>query len=90
MFLYGISVAAPFTSQIQNILCVKRLVMEGRCALSTSFAIFKYMSLYSLIQFISILILYRVSTLYLCIYLFQNFEVAIGISYSRRTHNAGK
>ncbi|KOB74464.1 putative ATPase type 13A3 [Operophtera brumata] len=42
-----------------NILCVKRLVMEGRCALSTSFAIFKYMSLYSLIQFISILILYK-------------------------------
>ncbi|XP_013188723.1 polyamine-transporting ATPase 13A3 [Amyelois transitella] len=53
------SVAAPFTSQEQNIRCVKLLALEGRCALSTSFAIFKYMALYSLIQFISILILYN-------------------------------
>ncbi|XP_059062171.1 polyamine-transporting ATPase 13A3-like [Achroia grisella] len=53
------SVAAPFTSRVQNIGCVKLLALEGRCALSTSFAIFKYMALYSLIQFISILILYN-------------------------------
>lgn len=53
------SVAAPFTSQEQNIKCVKLLALEGRCALSTSFAIFKYMALYSLIQFFSILILYN-------------------------------
>ncbi|XP_028179120.1 probable cation-transporting ATPase 13A3 [Ostrinia furnacalis] len=53
------SVAAPFTSQVQNISCVKLLALEGRCALSTSFAIFKYMALYSLIQFFSILILYN-------------------------------
>lgn len=53
------SVAAPFTSQEQNIRCVKLLALEGRCALSTSFAIFKYMALYSLIQFFSVLILYN-------------------------------
>ncbi|KAI8428833.1 hypothetical protein MSG28_007488 [Choristoneura fumiferana] len=53
------SVAAPFTSQEQNIRCVKLLALEGRCALSTCFAIFKYMALYSLIQFFSILILYN-------------------------------
>ncbi|XP_075970518.1 polyamine-transporting ATPase 13A3-like isoform X2 [Anticarsia gemmatalis] len=53
------SVAAPFTSQEQNIRCVILLALEGRCALSTSFAIFKYMALYSLIQFFSILILYN-------------------------------
>ncbi|XP_049865896.1 polyamine-transporting ATPase 13A3-like isoform X2 [Pectinophora gossypiella] len=53
------SVAAPFTSQEQNIRCVKLLALEGRCALSTSFAIFKYMALYSFIQFFSILILYN-------------------------------
>ncbi|XP_013178033.1 PREDICTED: probable cation-transporting ATPase 13A3 [Papilio xuthus] len=53
------SVAAPFTSKEQNIRCVKHLALEGRCALSTSFAIFKYMALYSLIQFFSILILYN-------------------------------
>lgn len=52
------SVAAPFTSKLQNISCVKHLALEGRCALVTSFGIFKYMMLYSLIQFCTILILY--------------------------------
>jgi magnesium-transporting ATPase (P-type) len=32
--------------------------MEGRCALTTSFGVFKYMALYSMIQFISVVILY--------------------------------
>lgn len=35
---------------------------EGRCSLDTSFSVFKYMALYSLTQFISVLILYTVST----------------------------
>lgn len=52
------SVAAPFTSKEANISCVKTLALEGRCALVTSFGIFKYMTLYSLIQFCTILILY--------------------------------
>lgn len=60
-FVFLCTVAAPFTSREQNIRCVKLLALEGRCALSTSFAIFKYMALYSLIQFFSILILYNVS-----------------------------
>lgn len=55
------SVAAPFTSKDQNISCVKYLALEGRCALVTSFGLFKYMTLYSLIQFCTILILYSVS-----------------------------
>ncbi|KAJ9581483.1 hypothetical protein L9F63_023341, partial [Diploptera punctata] len=52
------SVAAPFTSRVANITCVLKLIQEGRCALVTSFGIFKYMALYSLIQFITVLILY--------------------------------
>ncbi|XP_066257174.1 polyamine-transporting ATPase 13A3-like [Euwallacea similis] len=52
------SVAAPFTSGIPNISCLIWLILEGRCALVTSFSIFKYMALYSLIQFTTILILY--------------------------------
>lgn len=55
------SVAAPFTSKEQNISCVKHLALEGRCALVTSFGLFKYMTMYSLIQFCTILILYTVS-----------------------------
>ncbi|CAH1173807.1 unnamed protein product [Phaedon cochleariae] len=53
------SVAAPFTSSIADISCLVYLILEGRCALVTSFAIFKYMAVYSLIQFFSVLILYR-------------------------------
>ncbi|XP_056634533.1 polyamine-transporting ATPase 13A3-like isoform X1 [Diorhabda sublineata] len=53
------SVAAPFTSSIKNISCLVYLILEGRCALVTSMAIFKYMALYSLIQFFSVLILYK-------------------------------
>ncbi|GLG97387.1 Calcium-transporting ATPase sarcoplasmic/endoplasmic reticulum type [Gryllus bimaculatus] len=53
------SVAAPFTSRSANIECIVHLLCEGRCALVTSFGVFKYMALYSLIQFISVLILYK-------------------------------
>ncbi|KAM7410928.1 hypothetical protein PAMA_021072 [Pampus argenteus] len=54
------SVASPFTSKVGNITCVPLLIREGRCALITSFSLFRYMALYSLIQFCSVLILYTV------------------------------
>merc|ERR1719310_2321093 len=58
------SVASPFTSKEPNIQCVSKLIKEGRCALMTTFGMFKYMALYSMIQFCSILILYwRVTNL---------------------------
>lgn len=53
--------AAPFTSNEENITCIKHLALEGRCALVTSFGLFKYMIMYSLIQFICIIILYTVN-----------------------------
>ncbi|KAL8587281.1 hypothetical protein ACOMHN_045528 [Nucella lapillus] len=56
------SVAAPFTSRINNIECVVTAMREGRAALVTSFGCFKYMALYSFIQFISVLILYTCQT----------------------------
>uniref|UniRef100_A0A8B9LR69 ATPase cation transporting 13A2 n=1 Tax=Astyanax mexicanus TaxID=7994 RepID=A0A8B9LR69_ASTMX len=56
------SVASPFTSKSDNISCVPLLIREGRCSLVTSFSLFKYMALYSLIQFSSVLILYTVKT----------------------------
>lgn len=37
------------------------LCREGRCSLVTSFGVFKYMALYSLVQFVSVLLLYTVS-----------------------------
>uniref|UniRef100_A0A7M4FZ47 Cation-transporting ATPase n=1 Tax=Crocodylus porosus TaxID=8502 RepID=A0A7M4FZ47_CROPO len=52
------SVASPFTSQIPNIECVPELIREGRAALVASFAVFKYLTLYGLIQFIGTLLLF--------------------------------
>uniref|UniRef100_A0A8C4H1C9 ATPase cation transporting 13A2 n=1 Tax=Dicentrarchus labrax TaxID=13489 RepID=A0A8C4H1C9_DICLA len=56
------SVASPFTSKTDNISCVPLLIREGRCSLVTSFSLFKYMALYSLIQLCAVLILYTVKT----------------------------
>lgn len=56
------SVAAPFTSRIFEISCVLDVIKEGRCALATSFSCFKYMSLYSAIQFVTVSILYSLGS----------------------------
>ncbi|XP_026305077.1 cation-transporting ATPase 13A2 isoform X11 [Piliocolobus tephrosceles] len=55
------SVVSPFTSSMASIECVPMVIREGRCSLDTSFSVFKYMALYSLTQFISVLILYTVA-----------------------------
>lgn len=52
------SVAAPFTSRVFDISCVPEVIREGRAALVTSFSCFKYMSMYSAIQFTSVSFLY--------------------------------
>ena len=51
------SIAAPFTSTIPDISCVIKLLREGKAALVTSIQTFKYMMLYSMVQFISVSIL---------------------------------
>ncbi|MEE6501504.1 hypothetical protein FKM82_004217 [Ascaphus truei] len=52
------SVASPFTSRTPNISCIPQIIREGRAALVTSFCVFKYMTLYAMIQFVSLLLLY--------------------------------
>ncbi|KAF6344042.1 ATPase cation transporting 13A2 [Rhinolophus ferrumequinum] len=56
------SVVSPFTSSMASIECVPMVIREGRCSLDTSFSVFKYMALYSLTQFMSVLILYTINT----------------------------
>lgn len=56
------SVAAPFTSRVFDISCVPQVIREGRAALVTSFSCFKYMSLYSAIQFTSVSFLYATAS----------------------------
>ncbi|KAM9844901.1 polyamine-transporting ATPase 13A3-like [Aulostomus maculatus] len=54
------SVASPFTSSSSNISCVPNLIREGRAALITSFCVFKFMALYSIIQYLSVTLLYSI------------------------------
>ena len=51
------SIAAPFTSKNQNISCLVPLLKEGKSSLVTSIQTFKYMMMYSLIQFMCVTLL---------------------------------
>jgi cation-transporting ATPase 13A3/4/5 len=56
------SVAAPFTSRSTDISCFIDVIREGRAALVTSFSCFKFMALYSLIQFTTVTLLYALAS----------------------------
>lgn len=82
------SVAAPFTSRYFEISCVLDVIREGRSSLVTSFSCFKYMSLYSAIQFATVTILYQRGTnlgdfQFLYIDLFLILPLAIFMSWSK-------
>lgn len=79
------SVASPFTSREPNISCIVGVIREGRAALVTSFAIFKYMAAYSLMQFASVLILYSIDNnltdiefLYIDLFVITTFAFVLG------------
>lgn len=79
------SIAAPFTSQITDIRCVLSVIREGRSALVTSFSSFKFMALYSIIQFTSASLLCSIGTFltdsqYIYIDLLLILPIAIFIS----------
>jgi len=54
------SVAAPFTSKVTSIQSMWTLLREGRCALASSIACYKYMAVYSLIQLSTCVLLYAI------------------------------
>ncbi len=56
------SIAAPFTYARPNISCIPMLLAEGRSSLMTSFQLFRYMAMYSMIQFTSVILCYFVGT----------------------------
>ncbi|KAL7423997.1 hypothetical protein Q5752_001582 [Cryptotrichosporon argae] len=79
------SVAAPFTSRTPDISCVVEIIREGRAALVTSFSCFKYMALYSLIQFTTVTLLYSFASslgdfqfLYIDLFIIIPIAVAMG------------
>ncbi|KAI9271989.1 hypothetical protein BY458DRAFT_509141 [Sporodiniella umbellata] len=81
------SVAAPFTSNTMDIECVLDVIKEGRAALVTSFSCFKYMALYSIIQFTSVTLLYAFGSnladfQFLYIDLFLILPIAVYMGYT--------
>jgi len=56
------SIAAPFNSRTGEISCVLEVLKEGRCALTTSLQCFKFMALYSMVQFFQVTMLYILSS----------------------------
>ncbi|KAJ2232243.1 hypothetical protein IWW45_005106 [Coemansia sp. RSA 485] len=82
------SVAAPFTSHTKDIRCVVELLKEGRCSIATSFGCFKFMALYSMIQFTSCCLLYVYNVnlsdgQYLFIDLFTILPIAVCMDRSK-------
>ena len=66
------SIAAPFTSRILDISCIPELIKEGRASLSTSFSCFKFMTLYSMIQYTGLT----------CLFLFKSYPTDMQFIYS--------
>ena len=82
------SIAAPFTSNIPDISCLITILKEGKAALVTSIQIFKYMMIYSLIQYICIIILninesYLSDWQFLAVDLFIIIPLAFLIPYTK-------
>ncbi|XP_068137267.1 probable cation-transporting ATPase 13A4 [Hyperolius riggenbachi] len=83
------SVASPFTSNTPNIECVPNLLKEGRAALVTSFCVFKYMALYSMIQYAGTLLLYWEYNSYSNYqFLFQDLAITTIISVTMSLNKA--
>ncbi|XP_010832706.1 PREDICTED: probable cation-transporting ATPase 13A4 isoform X2 [Bison bison bison] len=83
------SVASPFTSKTPNIECVPHLIKEGRAALVTSFCMFKYMALYSMIQYVGVLLLYwETNNLSNYQFLFQDLAITTIIGVTMNLNGA--
>eukprot|EP00079_Xenopus_tropicalis_P009786 XP_002934093.2 PREDICTED: probable cation-transporting ATPase 13A5 [Xenopus tropicalis] len=75
------SVASPFTSKIPNIECVPLLIKEGRNALVTSFSMFKFMTLLTMIVLTSVVFLFwRQTLLSSAQYLMQSIAIITSFS----------
>uniref|UniRef100_A0A671XK01 Polyamine-transporting ATPase 13A3 n=1 Tax=Sparus aurata TaxID=8175 RepID=A0A671XK01_SPAAU len=85
------SVASPFTSSTPNISCVPNLIREGRAALITSFCVFKFMALYSIIQYLSVTLLYSIlSNLGDFQFLFIDIAIILIIAFTMSLNPAWK
>ncbi len=90
------SIAAPFTSKVPDISCVVTLLREGRAALVTSIQCFKYIAMYSMIQFFSVSLLYWIGSnlsdwqyLYIDLIILLPISITMGYTeaYEHLTHH---
>ncbi|XP_069775899.1 polyamine-transporting ATPase 13A3-like isoform X2 [Narcine bancroftii] len=85
------SVASPFTSKTPDISCVPDLIREGRAALVTSFCVFKFMAMYSLIQYLSVLLLYSIlSNLGDIQFLFIDLAIIMSVTFTMSLNSSWK
>ncbi|KAG7464595.1 hypothetical protein MATL_G00167230 [Megalops atlanticus] len=85
------SVASPFTSRTPDISCVPHLIREGRAALVTSFCVFKFMALYSIIQYLCVLLLYSIlSNMGDSQYLFIDIAIIMSLAFTMSLSPAWK
>ena len=70
------SIASSFSSEIFDISCLIKLFLQGKASLVTSIQTFKYMMLYSLIQFMCVIILMILNS-YLTNYQFLTSDLVI-------------
>lgn len=82
------SIAGHFTSLEPEVACIPAVLREGRCALATSIQSFKFMALYSMVQFTSVSLLYYAGSnlsdnQYIWIDLLTILPLAIFMSYSK-------
>lgn len=75
------SIAAPFTYIYPNISCIPLLLTEGRSSLMSSFQLFKYMAMYSMVQFTAVILTYfRGSVLGNWQYLIQDLVIVFPLT----------
>jgi cation-transporting ATPase 13A2 len=87
------SIAAPFNGETLDKIIV--LLIEGRASLVTSFQCFKFMALYSMIQFSCVEILYKLDTLltntqFVYCDLFLIIPLAVSMGYTDSYHKLSK
>ena len=75
------SIAAPFTSTAADITCIPALLREGRASLVTSYQLFRFTALYSIIQFCAVLLcFFRGSVFGNWQYFFQDLVIVFPIT----------
>jgi cation-transporting ATPase 13A2 len=89
------SIAAPFTSKVQDISCIPILLREGRACLASTIISFKYAELYAIIESFTVVILYYIGTnltdsQYVYADLFLAFPLSIFQTYTSANNELSK